>query len=189
VGARAPQHQAALGNLAYDFERQGKYGQAEEIDRHNLEARRRVLGPENPNTLVPMTNLAIVYAEQGKFAGAAPLFRQTVDIRRRVMGPEHPETLQSMSNLAEFLRDTGKYPQAEALCSDTRRPNPCCSRATAACWNLETRCGSGPVRHRARPGMDCSALRRLGQAGKGSGVEQEAATFEQLDALKNRTFA
>lgn len=71
---------------------EGKYAQAEALNLQTLEIRRRVLGPEHPDTLMSINNLAVVYFDEGKYAQAEALFSQTLEIMRRVLGPEHPAT-------------------------------------------------------------------------------------------------
>jgi hypothetical protein len=65
-----------------------------------LEIGRRVLGPENPDTLDFINNLADIYDQEGKYAQAEPLFRQVDQLRARVLGPEHPDTATAMNNLS-----------------------------------------------------------------------------------------
>ncbi len=54
------------GNLAAWLSRQGKYADAERIEREVLGARRRVLGEEHPDTLASAGNLAAYLSRQGK---------------------------------------------------------------------------------------------------------------------------
>ena len=61
--------------------------------------RRKLLGPEHPDTLLGMGNLARTYFNQGKFKKAEELELQVLDMKRKLLGPEHPETLTSMANL------------------------------------------------------------------------------------------
>jgi eukaryotic-like serine/threonine-protein kinase len=77
--------------------------------------RRRVLGPEHPDTLISMNNLALLYREQGRYGQAEPLFTKVLKVRRRVLGPEHPDTLDTINDLAELYREQGKYAQAQLL--------------------------------------------------------------------------
>jgi tetratricopeptide (TPR) repeat protein len=98
---------ALLASVArYDYER-GDYRPAEQANRQALEARRRLLGPEHPDTLASMNNLATTLADLGDAAGAVDLHRQVLEARRRVLGPEHPDTLGSMNNLGLALADLG----------------------------------------------------------------------------------
>jgi hypothetical protein len=47
-----------MNNLALVLSYQGKYEQAEEVQRQVLELRKTVLGKEHPDTLTNMNNLA-----------------------------------------------------------------------------------------------------------------------------------
>jgi non-specific serine/threonine protein kinase/serine/threonine-protein kinase len=81
-----------MNNLALIYHYRGKYAQAEALQSQTLKIKRRVLGPEHPNTLGSMNNLANVYRRQGKYAQAEALYSQAVEIQRRVLGAEHFDT-------------------------------------------------------------------------------------------------
>ena len=121
IQRRALEHSDAgsWGNLANLYRAQGNYTQAEAYDRQILETRRRVQGPEHPDTLASMNNLAGDYTLQDKFAQAGVLYSQALEISRRVLGPEHPNTLTYMDNVANAYCAQGKYAQAEALFRQT----------------------------------------------------------------------
>jgi tetratricopeptide (TPR) repeat protein len=109
-----------MTSLSDVYAGQGQPAQAAALDSQILEIRRRVLGPEHPETLLSMSNLAADYHEQGRFSQAEALGSQAMEIRRRVLGPEHPDTLMTMSNLGAAYYYEGKYPQAEALLKQAR---------------------------------------------------------------------
>nr|XP_036584595.1 uncharacterized protein CTRU02_05670 [Colletotrichum truncatum]KAF6794113.1 hypothetical protein CTRU02_05670 [Colletotrichum truncatum] len=104
-----------LANTGRSNELLGKYGEAEQMHRQTLEMRKKVLGPENPNTLSSMNNLAGVFDSQGKYEEAEQMHRQALEMRKKVLGPENPDTLGSMNNLALVLRSQGKYDEAEQM--------------------------------------------------------------------------
>jgi eukaryotic-like serine/threonine-protein kinase len=87
--------------------------------KQTLEIKRRVLGPEHPDTLNTMLDLGSVYSDEGKYAQAEALLSQTVEIERRVLGPEYPNTLWGMRILGNAYLLEAKYAQAEALLSQT----------------------------------------------------------------------
>jgi serine/threonine protein kinase/tetratricopeptide (TPR) repeat protein len=93
----------------------GLYPQAQSLFTNAVDIRRRVLGPERPDTLKSMNSLCRTLWEQGHYAEAEKLQLQTLDIRRRVLGPEHPDTLASTSQLAIILYNEGRYDEAEKL--------------------------------------------------------------------------
>jgi eukaryotic-like serine/threonine-protein kinase len=117
---RQPEVEASIRNtIGKAYEDLGLYREAAKQHEAALDLRRRVLGPEHPDTLRSMNNLAIVYADEGKYAQAEMLHSQAQEIERRVMGPEHPNTLMSMHNLALVYMREGKYAQAETLYGQT----------------------------------------------------------------------
>jgi len=117
---RQPEVEASIRNtMGKSYEDLGLYPEAAKQHEAALDSRRRVFGPEHPETLRSMNNLALVYADEGKYAQAETLHSQALGIERRVLGPEHPNTLLSMHNLALVYMREGKYEQAEALYGQT----------------------------------------------------------------------
>jgi hypothetical protein len=100
----------------------GRYAEAERINREVVGVERRVLGEEHPNTLTSAGNLASSLSGQGKYAEAERnqtqrIHREVLDVTRRVLGEEHPHTLMSAGNLAFklSLAHQGKYAEAERI--------------------------------------------------------------------------
>jgi hypothetical protein len=65
-----------------------------------MEARKRILGLEHPETLLAIGNLASTYCEQGRWKEAEELEIQVIEARKRILGLEYPDTLLAMGNLA-----------------------------------------------------------------------------------------
>ena len=115
-----PELQAHLMNVMGNvYTNLGLYSRAQSLYEHTIEIRRRVLGPEHPDTLASMNNLASVLDHQGRYAEAEKLYRETIDVKRRVLGPEHPDTLMSMWGLCVVLDHEGRYAEAEKLDRET----------------------------------------------------------------------
>ena len=113
--ARQPEVEAAIRNtIGRTYTDLGLYPEASKQLERSIDLRRRMLGPEHPDTLTSMQNLAMIYRDQGKYPQAEALNSQILEIRRRVLGLEHSDTLKSMGNLAVVYEDEGKYAQAEA---------------------------------------------------------------------------
>jgi tetratricopeptide (TPR) repeat protein len=93
----------------------GQYASAEASHRQELLLRKRVLGPEHPNTLTSMSNLAGVLNSKGKYEEAEAMNRQTLARREKVLGPEHPNTLTSVYCLAYLLASQHYYEESLAL--------------------------------------------------------------------------
>jgi non-specific serine/threonine protein kinase/serine/threonine-protein kinase len=104
-----------MNRLALNYNGQGKYAQAEARHSQVLKIERRVLCPENPNTMAALRNLGYDCERQGKYAQAEEIDSQSLEVHRRVSGPEHPSTLIPMTNLAIVYDEQGKFAQAEPL--------------------------------------------------------------------------
>ena len=111
-----PEVQARMMNVMGGvYDNLGLYPQAQSLFTDAVQIRRRVLGPENPETLRSMNRMSAVLREQGHYPEAEKLERDTLDSQRRVLGPEHPDTLASISQLAAILYYEGRYTEAEKL--------------------------------------------------------------------------
>ena len=98
--------------MAGSLSEQGKYAEAEALQRKTLEIRERVLGPEHPHTLISLNNLAFSLKSQGQYAEAEAPYRKALGTRERVLGPEHPETLVTLNNLAVTLLSLDRASEA-----------------------------------------------------------------------------
>jgi hypothetical protein len=68
-----------MSNLATDLGDEGRYAEAEKLDRETLAIRRRVLGPEHPDTAVSTYNLACIVALQGRRDASLSLLQDAVE--------------------------------------------------------------------------------------------------------------
>ena len=65
--------------------------------------RKKLFGPEHPNTLLSIGKLAMTYFEQERWNEAEELELQVMDIRMKLLGAEHSDILKSMeSNQARW---------------------------------------------------------------------------------------
>ena len=101
-----------IGKAYFDL---GVYPEAQRQWERAVELRRRVLGPEHPDTLTSLSELANAYRVQSAFAQAEPLLTKVLETRRRVLGDEDPATLSSLNELANLYLDQGKYAKAVPL--------------------------------------------------------------------------
>jgi serine/threonine protein kinase len=103
---------AVMGKVYFSL---GLYPRADALERQAIEIRRRILGPENPDTLRSMSDLGATLWGEGRYPESEKILRETLDIQRRVVGPEHPDTLSSMNGLANALILENHLPEGEAL--------------------------------------------------------------------------
>jgi tetratricopeptide (TPR) repeat protein len=112
----ASRDEAELANwlARYDYER-GDYAGASRIQQEEMDARRRLLGADHPDTLVAIGNLALTLYFQGKLAEARALQEPLVEAARRVLGTEHRGTRMAMNNLGLTLLAQGDFAAARTL--------------------------------------------------------------------------
>jgi tetratricopeptide (TPR) repeat protein len=99
-----------------------------------LEARRRLLGGEHPQTTVGTNDLATFYRIARDFKKAEPLFREALEVRSKVLGELHPDTAQSFSELGLVYEQMNASAKAEPL---YRKALEIRSRIFGE-WNLQT---------------------------------------------------
>jgi tetratricopeptide (TPR) repeat protein len=92
-----------VGNLALALRYQGKYEQAEEMDRRALAEYEKVLAVNHPNTLTSVSNLAVILQDQGKDEQAEEMYRRALAGREKVLGVDHSDTSTSVYCLANLL--------------------------------------------------------------------------------------
>jgi tetratricopeptide (TPR) repeat protein len=124
VALRAAQRQTEEVQKEYDglpallrqvaaMEARGAYREAQPLRQKALDAYRKVLGEEHPDTVISYNNLALNLKAQGKYAAAAEGYRKALDLCRKVLGEEHPGTANCFNNLASNLQAQGQYAAAE----------------------------------------------------------------------------
>ncbi|KDQ49043.1 hypothetical protein JAAARDRAFT_144019 [Jaapia argillacea MUCL 33604] len=84
-----------MANLAATYCNQERWNEAEGLQIAVMEARKRLLGEEHPDTLGSMGNLALTYKNQGRWKEAEGLEMAVMKARKRLLGEEHPDTLKA----------------------------------------------------------------------------------------------
>ena len=92
-----------MSDLAETLRLQGKFADAEAMQRKTLNAQKRVLGPRNADSLASMHILARILWGKGRYPEAEKLDRETLQIRSEILGPENPETVSSSGQLSPGL--------------------------------------------------------------------------------------
>ncbi len=133
------------------LDRLGRPKEAEVFLRKAAEARERLLGFDNVDTLSSWNVLNVALQEQGRFAEAEPIAREVLDGYMRVCGPDLTVTQMARANLAALLQDSsiGKHEEArdlleEALKTYERVTGPDFPDAIVTLTNLayaHARCG------------------------------------------------
>jgi tetratricopeptide (TPR) repeat protein len=93
----------------------GLRSRAEALLTHAVDIRRRVLGPDHPDTLDSMSQLSQVLYFEGRYPETEKLQRETLAAQQRVLGNSDARTELSMSQLAATLDEEGRYTEGERL--------------------------------------------------------------------------
>jgi len=118
-GATNAETLAAMTDLAWTLNQEGRIPEAEKLQREALQIEQQKLGADDPTTLGTKMGLAVTLDQEGRHEEAEKLARETLDAQRRVLGPEDTGTLANMDNLAAMLGNQGKFAEAEKLQRET----------------------------------------------------------------------
>lgn len=114
--AQDPQAEAEMIHvMGTVYHHLGLYSRAETLMRRAVELRRRVLGPENADTLQSMDELVVILGAETHYSEEEKLARQVLEVRRRTLGPQNQDTLTSELSLAACLNSEGRFDEAAKL--------------------------------------------------------------------------
>ncbi|PCC72767.1 Serine/threonine protein kinase [Nannocystis exedens] len=99
-------------NLAVLRFQQGRHAESEALHQENLQFRRSILPPHDPEIAMTLCNLGVDLQERRRFSEAGELLRQSIDVFSDAVGEQHPHTLQTLANLALVQFDNGEYERA-----------------------------------------------------------------------------
>jgi len=117
--AKDPEAQAQMMYVMGEvYDSLGLFPQARTLFARALVLQRKVLGPDNPQTLTTLSAMAVLLGEEGDYSEAEALQRQAFVGQTRVLGPEHRDTIASMSRLATTLSLQGKNAEAVKIKRD-----------------------------------------------------------------------
>jgi tetratricopeptide (TPR) repeat protein len=88
-----------LNNLAAVYWDADRLPEAIPLFEQVRDARMKLHGPDDRNTLATLSNLASAYVRNGQKLEGIRLLEQVREARVRVQGPEHPDTLSTVNNL------------------------------------------------------------------------------------------
>ena len=95
----------ALSNFGHFYYYQGRYIEAEPLQKQALEIFEKALGPGHPDVATALDNLAELYRIQANFDEAEKLFKQSLDIKEKKLGSNHPKVSESLRGLAQVKLD------------------------------------------------------------------------------------
>jgi tetratricopeptide (TPR) repeat protein len=99
--------------LAVEFFNEGNFQASEELLRHNLVAKKNVLGTTHADTLATMHYLGLSQTELGHFVDGEKTYRELIPLYEKPAA-----SLAARSNLGWVLNKEGKYSEAEVLLTD-----------------------------------------------------------------------
>jgi len=92
-----------MGNLAAVLDRQGKYADAEAMNRQTLEIREEVLGKTHPDTLISVYCLAYLLQNKQEYEEASILYERACTSYKLSLGSEYPTTKACVNHYSAML--------------------------------------------------------------------------------------
>ncbi|WP_151480346.1 FxSxx-COOH system tetratricopeptide repeat protein, partial [Streptomyces albicerus] len=111
----------SMSQLAAARRHQGRFQEAEDLDREATERARTLFGPEDPSTLSAAHGWGVSLRLCGEYAQAVPLDRETARLRDLLFGPNSGLTLNTLNGLAIDMREAGDYPGSRDFQEDVYR--------------------------------------------------------------------
>ncbi|MFE7168252.1 FxSxx-COOH system tetratricopeptide repeat protein [Streptomyces sp. NPDC057616] len=111
----------SMSQMADALRYQGRFREAEGLDRQATEQGQTLLGAEDFNTLMAAHNWGVSLRLCGEFAKALSLDRETAERRELLLGPTSSLTLGTLSGVGLDMRDGGDYPGARDFLEDIYR--------------------------------------------------------------------
>jgi eukaryotic-like serine/threonine-protein kinase len=115
IGANESCITSVLNNLALVYDQIGRQEKVLPLLEEVVEIRKRVQGPNHPETLRSVANLAGAYQDNGKPAAAVQLLDNVLPQQKAILGPDNPDTLHSMGILAGSYWRAGQFDRSVPL--------------------------------------------------------------------------
>lgn len=116
TGMADPEVQAQMLHVMGEvYDNLGIQSRAQTLFSRAAETRRRVLGPNHPDTLDSLSLLSWEFYLDGRYAEAEKLQREALETQLRVLGPNDPRAIYSLNHLAGIVGDQGRFSEAEKL--------------------------------------------------------------------------
>lgn len=91
-----------MDNLAGVLDSQGKYEEAEAMNRRTIAQSEKVLGPEHPDTLKSVYYFARLLAKVQRFDESLMFYERACTGYRAVLGSDHPTTSKCYQHYSEL---------------------------------------------------------------------------------------
>jgi tetratricopeptide (TPR) repeat protein len=96
---------SSVNILAGVLQHQGKYAEAETLNRRALEGSEKELGLQHPDTLSSIYCLAYLLHKMKRHQEASQLYQTACDGFKKKLGPEHPTTIVCCRNYSNLQKE------------------------------------------------------------------------------------
>jgi non-specific serine/threonine protein kinase/serine/threonine-protein kinase len=118
--AKDPDMQAQMMNtMGSVYMSLGLYKDADSLFRHALDARTRLFGPNNRDTILTALNLSEALMYETQLPDSEKYVRQAYDSARSSLGPSDPLTIRTGNALGLLLNNQGRFADSETVLRQT----------------------------------------------------------------------
>ncbi len=114
-------HKARAYENTKRFEQaQRKYAEAESYYQKALAIRKKIFGPDHPETTQTKNHLGLLYLARSEYEQARKFFEEALTARETRLGRLHPHVITNLNYLAQLFMAQGDYTKAEARLLEAR---------------------------------------------------------------------
>lgn len=110
-----PDKIAALADVAYLCERQGRLIEAERLYQHLIVLKQHRFGKVHLSIVESMIDLALLYRIQKRYGEAQPLLAEVLALQQQLLSPNHPHICETLHQLADTFCQQQQYKESEVL--------------------------------------------------------------------------
>ncbi|KAG8724251.1 hypothetical protein FRC12_006877 [Ceratobasidium sp. 428] len=105
----------SVDDLAREYRDQGRWQEAETLEKELVDIKRRRLGSHHPETLYSMSSLVEIYLRQARWDEAETLSQTLLEAKKQMLGENHPITVATLDQLARAYCGQGRFRKAEVI--------------------------------------------------------------------------
>ena len=108
--------QGPLNNLAFLYQQQRRFADAEPLLKRSLAIAEKQRGSDDPSVRNPLSSLALLYKRQGRYADAEPLYKRVLALAEKDRGgPDNTYVQSALNDLIEVYSEQARHADAEPL--------------------------------------------------------------------------
>ncbi|KAG8744243.1 hypothetical protein FRC12_014849 [Ceratobasidium sp. 428] len=105
----------SMDDLAREYRDQGRWQEAETLEKELVDIKHRRLGSHHPDTLYSMSSLVEIYLRQARWDEAETLSQTLLEAKKQMLGERHSITVATLDQLARAYCGQERFRKAEVM--------------------------------------------------------------------------